>query len=103
MRRTYPIRQTKCGTCPFRVDSPYAALAADITMSALTEASRICHSTGSNGIHRRTGVKPHLCRGARDNQLQVMAAMMVIGAPTDEAWNEARVRIGMKPQIVSDP
>lgn len=97
-----PLRKTMCQTCPFRPGSPYAFLANDLAESAVTKASRICHSTGSDGIHRRTGVKPHLCRGARDIQLQVMFALKVIDAPTDEAWNEARVKIGMKPIVVKE-
>jgi hypothetical protein len=58
-----------------------------LAVSALDTASRICHSTGSNNaIHKRTGKPEQLCRGARDIQLQVLAGMGVISAPTDEAW-----------------
>lgn len=92
-----------CATCPFRHGSPYASLAPDLAQSAATDASRICHSTGSNAINRRTGVRPHLCRGARDIQLNIFYAMRYISAPTDEAWNEARARIGRKPTAVEDP
>lgn len=34
-----------CATCPFRPGSKYADLAPMLAKSALTEASRICHST----------------------------------------------------------
>jgi hypothetical protein len=101
--RDMPLRETKCATCPFKAGSKYACLANDLAASAMTEASRICHSTGTNAIHRRTGKKPHLCRGARDLQLNLMAALKVISEPTDEAWNEQRVKIGMKPTVVKDP
>jgi hypothetical protein len=30
-------------------------------------------------------------------------ALRVIAAPTDEAWNDARVSLGMKPTRVADP
>ena len=86
-----------CPTCPFRADSPYRELAPALTKSALTEASRICHSTGTSAINRRTGRPSAFCRGARDIQLQVMANMRVIDAPTDDAWNAKRIEIGMKP------
>ena len=99
-----PLRKTKCATCPFRAGSPTAYLAADLAASAMTEASRICHSTGSkNAFHVRTGLPSHICRGARDVQLSFMATAGVIDAPTDEAWNSARARIGMKPTAIKDP
>ncbi len=77
-----------CATCPFREGSPYADLVPALSLSARTEASRICHSTGSNGIHHRTGKKPLVCRGARDLQLQMFASTGFISAPTDQAWDE---------------
>lgn len=68
------------------------------------QASRICHSTGEdNAINERTGLPPHLCRGARDIQLAAMYALKVIADATDEAWNAARVKIGITPTIVQDP
>ncbi len=81
-----PVCEAMCATCPFRHDSKYAFLRDELTDSALRSASRICHSTGSNAIHRRTGKPIMLCRGARDVQLTVMHALGVIEAPTDEAW-----------------
>ena len=93
-----------CATCPFRDGSPYENLRETLTASALSEASRICHSTGSNNaINRKTGKPPHLCRGARDVQLKVMFALEVIDTPTDEAWNAKRVEVGMKTTAVKDP
>lgn len=79
-----------CGTCPFRPGSPYAHLAEYLTEQALTNASRVCHSTGSdNAINKRTGKPERICRGTRDVQLKAMHAMGVIEAPTDEAWDKA--------------
>jgi hypothetical protein len=75
-----------------------------LTESALTEATRICHSTGKdNAFHKRTGLPEHVCRGARDVQLQHFFVLGVIERPTDEAWNDSRVKLGMKPQEVKDP
>lgn len=87
-----PIMPAKCATRPFRDGSSTEFLRNDLSMSALNEASRICHSTGSNNaFHRRTGKPEHLCRGARDLQLNAFHTMGFITAPTDEAW-EAKCR-----------
>ena len=98
-----PLRKTMCSTCPFRAGSPYAFLVPDLTESAMI-TTQICHSTGSNNaVNRRTGIKPHICRGARQVQLKVMHQISVIDAPTDAAWNRSRVMMGMKETVVKDP
>jgi hypothetical protein len=84
-----------CGTCPFREGSPHAYLAPDLAISAISCSSRICHSTGSNAINRRTGKPERLCRGARDVQLKHFHRLGVIDAPTDQAWADAWAK--MKP------
>lgn len=86
--KVIPVRASKCATCPFREGSPYADMAPSLSQSALREASRICHSTGSNAINHRTGKPPAICRGSRDVQLQHFAAIRFIEAPTDEAWSK---------------
>lgn len=87
--KTISVRATKCATCPFREGSKYSALAPQLAASALTEASRICHSTGSNNaINRRTGKPASICRGSRDVQLQHFVGIGFIPEPTDEAWAE---------------
>ena len=87
-----------CGTCPFREGSPYAYLAPDLADSALTEATRICHSTGSgNAINDRTGKPPAICRGARDLQLQAFYHSGFLSAPTDEAWAAKLQELGLAP------
>lgn len=97
------IMKEMCGTCPFRDDSPVSFLRGDITMSALTECSRICHSTGGNTVlhpKSKTKGKAKLCRGARDIQLRVFHEMGFLEAPTDEAWdkkiNELSLRVNMR-------
>ena len=93
-----PLLKSKCGTCPFREGSPHAGLAAGLAISALTEASRICHSTGSrNAINHRTGKPPALCRGARDIQLQHFHRTGFIEAPTDAAWEKKCRELGIIP------
>lgn len=88
-----PTRKTMCATCPFRAGSPHADLAPYLTDAAMYE-SRICHSTGTNGIYRRTGKPEELCRGVRDIQLKMMHALKVIDVPTDEAWDAKRKELG---------
>lgn len=94
-----PIQKQMCATCPFRlgVAEKYARLAGVIGESAMTEATRICHSTGSNNaFHRRTGKPEHVCRGARDLQLQMFHRFGFISAPTDEAWEAKCIELGLK-------
>ena len=98
-----PVRSVMCSTCPFRpgVPAKYAAVRDVIAESATTEATRICHQTGSdNAFHRRTGRPRAVCAGARELQLKMFHSMGVISAPTNEAWNAARVKIGMRAQEV---
>lgn len=81
------IMPVSCATCPFRDGSPTEFLRLHLIESALTKASRICHSTGSNNaFHRRTGKAEALCRGARDVQLNYFKAIGFIAEATDEAW-----------------
>ncbi len=92
-----PIQKAMCATCPWQKNSPYAYLAAPLGASALTESSRVCHSTGSNnGINRRTGKPPALCRGARDLQLRYYASIGLIEAATDEAWAKKVKEMGLE-------
>lgn len=101
--KNLPVRKSMCNTCPFKEGSPYQWLEADLTESAISGKTRICHSTGENAINKKTGFKSHICRGARNIQLKTMCAMKIITKATDEAWNEARVSLGMKPQIIQNP
>lgn len=81
----YPVMSTKCETCPFRTNDkgrhPDGALAAQIQQKCLTKASQICH-------HPRLSEQnqTHLCRGARDFQLEIFYRIGVINEPTDAAW-----------------
>lgn len=95
MSTLIPVTPKMCATCPFRKGSKYQYLAGDLAASALTEASRICHSTGENGLNGETGKPDRLCRGARDLQLKVFAANGFIAAATDEAWQEKCNELGI--------
>jgi hypothetical protein len=89
MRKVTRVRRTNCATCPWREGSPYAYLKDKLQESAITEGSRICHSTGSNNaINHRTGKPPMICRGARDEQLQFLHRIGFLREPTDRCWNE---------------
>ncbi len=81
-----PVMKTMCATCPFKDGSPYSYLVPGLSQSALTESSRICHSTGTNAIGGETGVPNHGCRGARDLQIDMFHALGVLEEPTDECW-----------------
>lgn len=85
-KKRLPVLKAKCATCPFREGSKYDGLAPGLAASALSDASRICHSTGSNAIHRRTGKPERLCRGARDVQIKFFHAIGFLKEPTDAAW-----------------
>lgn len=99
-----PVRATMCPTCPFRPGSKYEYLRQDLEMSARLEASRICHSTGSdNAINTRTGLPAHICRGARDIQLEQFHVIGLLPQPTDEAWNDKREDMGLARQVIADP
>lgn len=87
MIKEQAVCKEMCATCPFRKGSELAHLVAHLTQRAISEESRICHSTGSgNAVNHRTGKPPMVCRGARNVQLQVWHALGLLEAPTDEAW-----------------
>lgn len=92
--KSLPVRRVMCATCPFRPGSPNTYLAGTLAESAVTEASRICHSSGSNNaFHHRTGKPSVLCRGARDVQLNLFFALGFLAAPTDAAWAAQRRKL----------
>ena len=103
-KNNQPLRATMCQTCPFRPGSKYEYLREDLELSAKLESSRVCHSTGSdNAINKHTGFPPHICRGARDVQLEFFTQLGILDAPTDEAWNDAREQCGFPRQEIKDP
>lgn len=77
-----PVMKTKCVTCPFGPNGDRQVRTS--VESRLLQASQNCHHPRAKG-KRET----HLCRGARDWQLQVMHRLGVIAEPTDQAWDVA--------------
>ena len=69
--------KAKCETCLFKdgVD----AMTQEGLRQRLLSSSLHCHGTG-------WPIGTHLCRGARDWQLQILYRMGYLAAPTDEAW-----------------
>lgn len=94
MKRT--VQAEMCATCPWREGSPYAYLVPMLSASAFREASRICHSTGTNAIMRTTK-REQLCRGARNAQLNLFHKMGFLSAPTDAAWIAKCAELGIAP------
>ena len=81
-----PVNVQMCPTCPFR-DDGWTEVRDLLVRRTLTEGSPICHSTGKGALVRKRGQgKARLCRGARDVALQYFAAIGVLMAPTDAAW-----------------
>ena len=75
-----PVMQAQCATCLFRpeIEQNDPAALTGVRSRVLTIGSLHCHSTGwPNGTH--------LCRGARDWQLQVFHRLGFLEVPTDEA------------------
>lgn len=85
--RDMPVMAAKCATCPFDEHGD-PDVQASVT-SRLLGASQECHSAG--WPH-----SSHLCRGARDWQLQILHHMGFLPEPTDVAWQKALAEIGDK-------
>lgn len=97
MKRRLETMKSKCATCPFR-DEGWTEVRELLEQLALTQATPICHSTGSTalvGHRKRASNRQLLCRGARDLQLMVFHRIGFIAAPTDEAWEEKRKELGV--------
>lgn len=81
----WPVMKSKCPTCPFNEDSSGREQSPDVAASVrnrcLTTASQICHHPRLKGKKQ-----DHLCRGARDFQLQIFYRLGYIDDQTDEAW-----------------
>lgn len=84
----FPVMPAQCPTCPFRTDADGrhsdVRLVSQLQLRCLTEGNQICH-------HSRWKGKPttHLCRGARDYQLQIFHRLGLLDTPTDAAWARA--------------
>lgn len=85
----YPVMKQRCGTCPFNKseDGKVAdsKLVNRIQNTILKEGSQICHHPRLSGKD-----ETHLCRGARDFQLDIFHKIGLLKTPTDDCWNEKR-------------
>lgn len=72
------MMKATCKTCPFGTNGD-PGLRDVVSRRVLTEASQHCHGSG-------WPVATHLCRGARDLQLEVFHTLGVLAEPTDECW-----------------
>ncbi len=76
-----PVMKANCETCPFGPNGD-RYLRTKIEQRVMWEASQTCHHTGS--IEGKPDT--HLCRGARDYQIQIFFRMGILEAETDAAW-----------------
>jgi len=83
-----------CATCPFRQEG-WTHVRDLLQERALNEATPICHSTGSKPLSKRLKKTAHACRGARNLQLQVFAAIGFLEAATDEAWEQKCIELNL--------
>lgn len=83
----WPVMKSKCPTCPFNKNENGREAALDIAdmvrLRSLTEASQICHHPRLHGKK-----EDHLCRGARNFQLEIFHRLGLLEMPTDEAWEK---------------
>lgn len=95
MSKRMPVQKNMCATCPWREGSEHADLVPMLEASAFSEASRICHSTGSNAINEHTGKAERLCRGARNSQLRFLVKIGFLKEATDAAWTAKCKQLGI--------
>lgn len=90
-----PIRPKMCKTCPFRAGG-WKEVRPLLEERALSEATPICHSTGKALVVHGVRLKAHLCRGARNFQLEYFHRIGFIEAATDEAWEQKVQELGIR-------
>jgi hypothetical protein len=89
----WPVRKSMCSSCPFR-EGGDRELAARVLKRTLFKASQICHHPALEG-----GKEHELCRGARNEQLNILYHMKILPAPTDAAFTAMSIELGViKPE-----
>ena len=78
--------KAQCATCPFGENGDLRIAQGVLDRVTKFTHSQLCHHPA---LHDKP--ETHLCRGARDIQLRILAAMGLIADATDEAF-EARSR-----------
>jgi hypothetical protein len=85
------VMRQRCSTCPFNTDKngrhKDVALVNKIINRVLNHANQICHHPALLGQK-----ETHLCRGARDYQLDIFWKLGVLEEPTDKAWAIAQAK-----------
>jgi hypothetical protein len=88
----WPVMKGKCPTCPFNKDEKGRDAVPDIAdmvrRRCLTEASQICHHPRLHGKK-----EDHLCRGARDFQMEIFHRIGFLSEPKDSAWEATREQV----------
>lgn len=78
----FSVMKEQCPTCPFRDENRHmAGIAQRVSCDVLSKASQICHHPRLHGKK-----ETHLCRGARNLQLEFFFRIGFLPAATDEAW-----------------
>lgn len=102
--RPSPTRKRMCKTCPFRPNGFVEVR--ELLMVRALSSSPVCHSTGTGEEPDRVAPAeaPTMnCRGARNFQLKMAHEAGMIKAPTDEAWSEQTISMGLGPVEVLSP
>lgn len=83
----FPVMPAKCSTCPFRVNDHGRHVdpmtVSRIQADVISKASQICHHPTLSGKK-----ETHLCRGARDYQIEIFYRLGFLESRTDEAWQK---------------
>lgn len=89
----WPVMKSKCPTYPFNEDENGSERSPDVVAivknRCLTTASQICHHPKLKGKKQ-----DHLCRGARDFQLQIFHRLGFLDDQTDDAWARKMEELG---------
>lgn len=89
------VRKTQCASCVFKAEQDGGIQLApgrreEIHAMVLRGINQLCHHDLTNKT---------VCRGGRDLQLRVWAALGIIEAPTDEALVNAMRAAGVEPKF----
>lgn len=86
-----PVKKIMCESCPF---GPNGCQEVRATVEErLFQVSQTCHSTGA--VHGKKDT--HVCRGARNFQLQILHRLGFLESPSDEAWEKRANELSRRP------
>lgn len=86
-----PVMPAMCKSCPFAEGGDMRLRVAVMDRTGL-DHSQLCHHPRTVGKKKET----HLCRGARDHQLELLHRLKFISEPTDEAFRQASIAAGVQ-------